>query len=90
VNDLLYDISQVLLVLTALVTLVRLWRGPTIFDRILCIDMLALAVVGYLLLESYGSVHRFYTDAALALALFAFVSTVAFGVLLRRGEYPDE
>lgn len=88
--DWLNATSQILLALTALVTLVRLWRGPTIFDRVLSVDMLALSVVGYLLLESYGSVHRFYTDAALALALFAFVSTVAFGVLLRRGDYPDE
>jgi multicomponent Na+:H+ antiporter subunit F len=89
-SEWLFDISRALLALTVAITLVRLWRGPTIFDRILSADMLALAVVGYLLLKSYVSVHRFYTDAALGLALFAFIGTVAFGVLLRSGEYPDE
>jgi len=90
VTELLYDASTAALAISALLTLVRLWRGPTIFDRILALDMLALTVVGLLLLESYDSIHRFYTDAALGLALFAFVGTVAFGVLLRRGEFPDE
>lgn len=88
--ELLYNASRVLLVLTAVLTLVRLARGPGIFERILALDMLALTLVGYLVLESYDSGYRFYSDAAFALALFAFVGTVAFAFFLRRGEYPDE
>jgi multicomponent Na+:H+ antiporter subunit F len=89
-TELLFDASRSLLAVSALITLVRLWRGPSVFDRILSIDMLALLLVGFLLLQSYTSEHRFYSDAALGLALFAFVGTVAYGVLLRQGEYPDE
>lgn len=88
--DLLYTVSRILLAVSVVLTLVRLQRGPSIFDRVLAVDALALAVVGYLLLEAHGAVGRFYTDAALGLALFAFVGTVVMGFLLGRGEYPDE
>ena len=54
------------------------------------VDMLALAVVGYLLLEAHGDVGRFYTDAALGLALFAFVGTVVMAYFVGRGKFPDE
>ena len=82
--------ARLLLVISVVITLVRLYRGPSIFDRVLAVDALALAVVGYLLLEAQGSFGRFYTDAALGLALFAFVGTVVVGFLLGRGEFPNE
>jgi len=88
--EILYTGARILLVFSVVLTLVRLWRGPSIFDRVLAVDALALAVVGYLLLEAHGSVGRFYTDAALGLALFAFVGTVVASYFVGRGEYPDE
>ena len=77
--------SLVILALSALLVLVRTWRGPTVFDRVLAIDTLTLVVVARLLLH-----HELHIDAAFALALFAFVTTVLFGYFLGKGEFPHE
>jgi multisubunit Na+/H+ antiporter MnhF subunit len=86
----LYHTSEVLIGLSALLCLVRAVLGPSIFDRALAIDSLALTVVGYLLLRSYAPGERLYTDAALGLALFAFVGTVLMAHFLGEGDYPGE
>ena len=86
----IYTTSLVLLAISALLVLVRAWRGPTAFDRALALDTLALIVVGTLLLQAYLPAGRLYTDAALGLALFAFVGTVLLGFFLGRGDFPHE
>ncbi len=73
------------LALSALLVLVRAWRGPCVFDRALATDALTLIVVATLLLYSNLSV-----DAALGLALFSFVGTALLGYFLGRGEFPHE
>ena len=73
------------LALSALLVLVRAWRGPGVFDRALAIDVLTLIVVATLLLYS-----ELGMDAALGLALFSFVGTALLGYFLGRGEFPHE
>jgi multisubunit Na+/H+ antiporter MnhF subunit len=77
--------SLCILALSALLVLVRTWRGPTVFDRVLAIDTLTLVVVATLLVH-----HELHIDAAFGLALFAFVTTVLFGYFLGKGEFPHE
>ena len=71
--------------LSAFLVLVRAWRGPTVFDRAIALDTLALVVAAGLLVHVNLNV-----DAALGLALFAFVATVFLGYFLGRGEFPRE
>lgn len=67
-------------------TLVRILRGPTAQDRVLALDcmylcgMLVMLVLGLL----YGS--KTYFEAALLLALFSFVGSMAMAKFLLRGE----
>jgi multicomponent K+:H+ antiporter subunit F len=64
----------------------RLLRGPRAQDRILGFD--TLYVNAMLLLLTYGirSGNTHYFEAALAMALLAFVGTVALAKFLLRGE----
>ncbi len=73
------------LALSALLVLVRAWRGPDVFDRALAAETLTLIVVATLLLATDLGV-----DAALGLALFSFVGTAMLGYFLGRGEFPHE
>ena len=77
--------TQTVLVLAAVMILVRAARGPTVFDRALAFETLSLVIVALLLLAK-GPYH----DAALGLALFAFVGTVLLGYFLGKGEFPHE
>ncbi len=86
----LYQSSQLMLVVATVLILYRLSLGPTVFDRVVGFETIGLAVVGYLLLESNATAGRLYTDAALGLALFSVVGTVFLGYFLGRGEFPDE
>jgi len=73
------------LTVSAVLVLVRTWRGPDVFDRALASETLVLIVVATLLLSTDLGV-----DAALGLALFSFVGTALIGYLLGRGEFPHE
>ena len=86
----LYQSSQLMLVVATVLLLYRLSLGPSVFDRVVGFETIGLAVVGYLLLESNATAGRLYTDAALGLALFSVVGTVFLGYFLGRGEFPDE
>ena len=77
--------SLVLLALSAVLVLVRMWRGPSVFDRALASETLTLIVVATLLLYS-----NLIVDAALGLALFSFMGTALLGYFLGRGEFPHE
>ncbi len=86
----IHQLSEILIGISALLCLIHAVRGPSVFDRALAIEALALAVVGYLLLRSYMPGGRLYIDAALGLALFSFVGTVLVAHFLGDGEFPDE
>ena len=59
----IHQLSEIVISLSALLCLIRAVRGPSVFDRALAIDALALAVVGYLLLRSYAPGERLYTES---------------------------
>lgn len=47
-----YAITLVLLILSSLGCLVRLVRGPSAFDRVVALDMLAIVVVSVIAVEA--------------------------------------
>lgn len=77
--------SLCVLAFSALLVLVRAWRGPGVFDRALASETLTLVVVATLLLFTDLGV-----DAALGLALFSFVGMALLGYVLGRGEFTHE
>jgi multicomponent K+:H+ antiporter subunit F len=64
----------------------RLIRGPRAQDRVLCFD--AFYVDAMLLLVTFGirTGTKIYFEAALAMTLLGFVSSVALAKFLMRGE----
>ena len=85
-TELLSSVAEGLLVLAALLTMIRLVRGPTVFDRIVCVEVLLLILVGFLVIEGRQKDARAYIDAALGLALFSFIGTVFLARYLGKGE----
>jgi multisubunit Na+/H+ antiporter MnhF subunit len=83
------QLSQALIVAALLLTLLRLVRGPSGFDRLLAGETIALGLVGLLLVQARAGEARLYVDAALGLALFSFVGAVVFARFLERGEIDD-
>jgi len=83
------DIAFILLGLASTMVVVRIIRGPTLADRILGLDMLSLLAIGAIGVFALRIGLYLYLDLAIALALVAFVATIAFArYLVSRGGHP--
>ena len=87
--ELIHNLSLAMIVAALVLTLVRLVRGPSSFDRLLAGETVALGLVGIVLVQAGAGEARLYVDVALGLALFSFVGAVVFARFLERGEIDD-
>ena len=79
-------IALAVLSLALLITVVRVVIGPTLPDRVLALDMLTAAAIGFVAVVGIRTDQTLYADIAIALGLVAFLATVAFSrfILQRR------
>lgn len=85
------DASLLVLSVALILIVVRIVRGPTLPDRILALDMLIAAVIGFIATMGVKTGFTLYVDIAIALGLVGFLSTVAFArFVLTRGRAGEE
>jgi len=68
-----------------LLNFLRLLRGPLLADRILALDTLYITAIALLLLLDMHWQQTLYFEAALLIAVFGFISTVALAKFRTRG-----
>ena len=73
------------LVLALLLTFVRLVRGPHLLDRVVALDLGSIVIVGMIAVHAIMTEQSVLLDVAIALALVAFIGTVAFARYVARG-----
>ena len=69
---------------SAVVSGLRVFIGPTLTDRVIALDLLALAGVSLMTASAIVFDQTAFLDVALLLALIAFISTAAFARYLER------
>jgi multicomponent Na+:H+ antiporter subunit F len=85
------DASLLVLSVALVLIVVRIVRGPTLPDRILALDMLIAAVIGFIATMGVKAGYTLYVDIAIALGLVGFLSTVALArFVLSRGRAGEE
>lgn len=67
----------------------RVFRGPTIPDRVVALDNISTNLVAAIIVYSIYIRSVLYTDVALVLAILAFLSTVAAARFLLGGTVID-
>jgi multicomponent Na+:H+ antiporter subunit F len=77
VNILLAVVIIGLLSVTALLALVRLYRGPSLLDRVVAADMLLATMVGAVGAEAAVNRHATTLPVLVVLALLGFVGSVS-------------
>ncbi|MDB6052214.1 MAG: monovalent cation/H+ antiporter subunit [Pseudomonas sp.] len=88
-SDLLSDailIALCIFALAMLLTLIRLFIGPSAQDRVLALDYLYLLAMLMMLVLGIRYASDTYFEAALLIALFGFVGSFALAKFLLRGE----
>jgi multicomponent Na+:H+ antiporter subunit F len=78
-----------ILILSALLLLYRILRGPTAADRTVAIDIFGVLVVGLCALLGVASGRSWYIDIGIAWALQSFIGTLALAKFLEGRRLDD-
>ena len=88
--DFAVQAAFVLLSLSFIITVARVIVGPTLPDRVLALDLLVAAAIGFIAVLGIKTGYTLYIDIAIALGLVGFLATVAFSrFILSRGQRED-
>ena len=87
--DLALNIAFVAFTAALALAAVRLALGPSVPDRILALDALYVNLVAITILLGIRYNTQAYFEAALVIALFGFVATVALARFAARGDVMD-
>ena len=77
-------LALTMLVLGAILTFIRLIRGPTLPDRVISIDLIGILIVCVLVVMAGDSGQQAFLDVAMVIALISLVGTVAYARYLER------
>ena len=76
--------ALVALSLALVMSFIRLVRGPSIPDRVVALDLIVLIAMGMVAVHAIQNNRATLLDAAVLLALIAFLSTAAFATYLAK------
>ena len=82
--DLAGLVALAMLLISMVLVLWRLARGPTAADRVIALDLLSMLVVAFLVTVSIHARETSYLDVAIAYACIAFLGTVALARYISR------
>lgn len=88
--DFAVQAAFVLLSVSFIITVARVIKGPTLPDRVLALDLLVAAAIGFIAVLGIKTGFTLYIDIAIALGLVGFLATVAFArFIISRGQRAD-
>ncbi len=79
-------VALVALAIGQVLSMVRLFIGPTTGDRILALDTMVINALGLVILLGIHQGFKVYFEVALLIAMLGFVSTVALARFILRGD----
>ena len=83
-------ISQIIMGLALVLTLVRVERGPSLPDRVVALELFSTTVVGLVGVYAIQSGVASFLDAAIVIALMGFLAAIGFARFLERGGPRDD
>ena len=82
------DISLAMMGTALILTCYRLFKGPTLPDRVIALDMISSLAVGMIAAYCILTGEFVYIRAAIVLAIVSFLGTVAFAYYVGKGGLP--
>lgn len=77
-------IALTMLAAAAVLTFIRLLKGPTLPDRVIAIDLIGVLMVCILVVTAAATKQGALLDVAMVVALISFVGTVAYSRYIER------
>lgn len=85
-NDYLFYVIMPILCLSIVLVAFRFFKGPSIADKVIALDLLISIGIGIITIYSILTNQATFLDDAMILALIAFLGTVAFSYYLEKKE----
>lgn len=82
--DISLNIAIGFLILTFILSMIRLVKGPTLQDRVIALDMIGAAVAGVILIYMVKSENPKYLDIVVVLSLILFLGTTTIARFLNK------
>jgi multicomponent Na+:H+ antiporter subunit F len=82
-------IALYILIASIFLILIRLYKGPSIPDRVIALDLLAFVALGIILLVMIITGEKEYLDIVIVISLVIFIATVAIAKFLTKGGQHD-
>lgn len=83
-NEYLYFIILPTLSVSILLVFLRFFKGPTISDRVVAVDLIVTSGIGIIAIYSILTHQPTFLDIALILALIGFLATVAYSFYIQK------
>ncbi len=78
-----------IIILSCVLCLYRIWKGPTGADRIVAIDILGIMIIGLCSILTVSTGRSWYIDIGIAWALQSFISTLALSKYLEGKDFDE-
>ena len=78
-----------IILLSCVLCLYRIYRGPTGADRIVALDILGIMIVGLCAILTISTGRSWYIDIGIAWALQSFISTLALSKYLEGRDFDE-
>ncbi|AEC50961.1 putative monovalent cation/H+ antiporter subunit F [Pyrococcus sp. NA2] len=79
------NIYLVLIAIATLLSMYRVFRGPTTVDRLVAVDIMTTITVGLMVLLALYYKRMIFLDVALVYAVLSFAGVIAFARYLEGG-----
>lgn len=73
-----------ILTISVLLVFIRLFKGPSVVDRVMALDLIITIGIGIITVYSIRQEQEVLLDVAIILALIAFLGTIAFSFYIEK------
>ncbi|MGO1520429.1 MAG: monovalent cation/H+ antiporter complex subunit F [Sphingobacterium sp.] len=73
-----------ILTISVLLVFIRLFKGPTVVDRVVALDLIITIGIGIITVYSIRQEEEVLLDVAIILALIGFLGTIAFSYYIEK------
>lgn len=83
-NISIFDVANVILGVSLVLSLFRLARGPSLPDRVVALELTSMLTVGIVLVQVAAGATSLLVDVAVIIALVGFLGTLTFAYYLEQ------
>ncbi|GGV24891.1 membrane protein [Streptomyces longisporoflavus] len=88
-DDILLDAALTVILLAGALLLIRIWRGPSMLDRAVGVDVAAALIVAGIGVQAATTRTRYYLSIMLVIAFLGFTSSVGIARFIAVRDRPN-